>query len=208
MKRSINQDTKETTGGGFVDAVGINENWTLDSWAFAPLAKNGEGKPTLHFNFKNGPIGTRLVEWDIDEKYEIEQNKKSATSKLSDKEAVDKAVNASNGRLKQILGCFVPKDKISLEADDYADLGKKVVAMLDKYADKNEKLRIKTIYGNDGFLKISTSNGRFINSASEPIGDMEVKKWEAEQIAKNKKSSTPSTEEEVASKPKSESDWD
>jgi hypothetical protein len=211
MKRSINKDTKEVTGGGFVDVVGINENWTLDSYGFKALDKAGTGKPTLHFNFKNGPMNIRYVEWDIDEKREIENNQKAKAdgkSKLTDAEAVQRAVNASDGRLKQILGCFVPDDKISLDADGYAELGAKVVAMLDKYADKEEKLRIKTIYGNDGFLKVSEKNGRFVNLASEPIGDMILKKWELDQIKDNKKSATPSTEEEVASKPKSDSDWD
>lgn len=195
-KRSLNESTKETTGG-FVDVAGINTNWVLDSYGFGGLKKDGSGTPTLYFNFKNGAITTRLVEWDIDEANVIARNKANANSKLTDAEAVQKEINASNGRLMQILGCFVDRSKINIDADSYADLAKAVVAMLDSSTNKGEKLRMKTIYGKDGFVEFSTRNGRFINLTKDPIGDMRLNDWEKDQIKNNKKESTPSTSEEL-----------
>jgi hypothetical protein len=180
MKRSINQETKETSGG-FVDIAGINENWTLDSWGFKPLGKDGSGNPVLFFNFKNGPINVRYVEWDIDAANEIKNNK---NTNLSDEEVVQRAINSSNGRIKQILGCFVPKESIVIDADSYEELGKSVVATLDKSANKEEKLRMKAIYGKNGYLEISVRNGRFIQLAKDPIGDMKISDWESDKLKK------------------------
>lgn len=200
MKRSINQETKETSGG-FTEIAGISENWVLESYGYKPLAKNGVGNPVLAFHFKNGPLTTKLVEWDIDEAREIANNQKAVAegkSKISDEEAVNRAINASNGRITQILRCFVSKDEAVIDAESYADLANKVVSLLDKSKNKEEKLRMKTIYNKDGYLEFSTRNGRFINLAKDPIGDMELKQWEKDQIKNNKKSSTPDSEAEVA----------
>lgn len=191
-KRSINQDTKETTGG-FVDIAGINDNWMLDSYKFAPL-KDG-GSPILQFIFKNGAINVRLTEWDIDEAKEKERNQNNKNSKITDDEAVTKAYNAQNGRITQILRCFLNKEEVVINADTYADYSNAVIALLDKAKDKTQLLRMKTIYGSDGkYLEFSTRNGRFINLAKDPIGDMKITDWEKDRMKKE----NPTSEGELA----------
>lgn len=185
--RSINQETKETSGG-FVEVAGINDNWVLDSYGYGGLKKDGSGTPALWFTFQNGPINLRLAEYDVNETFERENNQKNTKSKITDDEAVDKAYNAQDGRLVQIIRCFLSKEEAVLTGKGFEELSKNIIALLDsKGKNKSEKIRLKVIYNKDGYLTVSTKNGRFIQLAKD-TNNLVLSDWEANEIKNNKKS--------------------
>lgn len=188
-KRSIGADTKETTGG-FSDVSGIREDWTLDTYGYGPIDKNGTGPSALFFNFKNGAISLRLAEFDITPESAASFNAKyPKKTPISDEEAYTKAIAQQDANLIQIARVFVDKSEADIKGDNFEQLAKNFVHLLTtKGKNLKANLRLKVIYNSGGFLKISTSNGRFINLASEPIGDMSLKDWEINEIKNNKKS--------------------
>lgn len=196
--RSINQETKETSGAGFIEVAGINDNWVLDAYGYGGLKKDGSGTPALWFTFQSGPINLRLAEYDVNETFERDNNKKNTKSKITDDEAVDKAYNAQDGRLVQIIRCFLNKEEAVLTGKGFEELSKNIIALLDsKGKNKSEKIRLKVIYNKEGFLTVSTRNGRFIQLAIDP-NNLVLSDWESNEIKNNKKSDTPTSEAALA----------
>ena len=203
-KRSLNENTKETSG--FSDVAGINEDWIMESYGYGSLKTDGTGTPALYFNFKNGPINLRLTEFDItlESAAKFNSSYPNADKPKTDEEVYEKQVKEQDARLIQIARVFVDKSEATIEGDDFTQLATNFVNLLTtKGKNLNEKLRLKVIYNSKGYLEISTKNGRFIQLASDPIGDMRLTDWEKERVKKD----SPDGDKDVENKEKKKTAW-
>lgn len=122
--------------------AGITENVQLKSVYFEALKQDGTGGNVLKFNFEDAAgRNFRHTEWEVD----VERQRQMAKQwgKDPDKQVAN-ALMGLSGRIKHILSCFMPKDKVVISGNTWDEFGGNVVALLgDAY--KGVDLRVKLI---------------------------------------------------------------
>ena len=122
--------------------AGINQNCRLLGVFFEALRQDGTGGNVLKFNFEDAAGRKfRHIEFEVD----VERTRNSAKQWGKDPEkAVANALMGLSGRIKHILSCFLPTDKVVISGNTWDEFGGNVVTLLgDAY--KGVDVRLKVI---------------------------------------------------------------
>ena len=135
----------ESTGSIYMNA-GINDNITLSN---VEVTKSPTGKDFIRFTFsdKDGKTA-EMTEW---------KNEKSMYVK-TDAE-LQKEDDRQFGRIMQIIKCYI-SEVPDVELNSFVDMINWVKTTLDG-VNKDTKLRLKVVYDNKGFIRVS-KNGIFV----------------------------------------------
>lgn len=135
----------ESTGSVYMNA-GINDNVTLSN---VEVAKSPTGKDFIRFTFSDADGKTaEMTEW---------KNEKSMYVK-TDAE-LQKEDDRQFGRIMQIIKCYI-SEVPDVELNSFVDMINWVKTTLDG-VNKDTKLRLKVVYDNKGFIRVS-KNGIFV----------------------------------------------
>jgi hypothetical protein len=135
----------ESTGSVFMNA-GINDNVTLSN---VEVAKSPTGKDFIRFTFSDADGKTaEMTEW---------KNEKSMYVK-TDAE-LQKEDDRQFGRIMQIIKCYI-SEVPDVELNSFIDMINWVKTTLNG-VNKDTKLRLKVVYDNKGFIRVS-KNGIFV----------------------------------------------
>lgn len=121
--------------------VGINDNVTL---ANCEVLKSPQGRDYIKFEFvnENGQIA-QMTEW---------KNEKNMWIKTDDD--LQQRDNQQFGRILQILGS-IAENLPEVEFNSFAEMINWVASVAKQYIPLNKKLRLKVIYDNKGYTKVS-----------------------------------------------------
>ena len=128
--------------------AGINQNVRLLGVFFEALRQDGTGGNVLKFNFEDASGRKfRHTEFEVD----VERQRQQAKQWGKDPEKqVRNALMGLSGRIKHILSCFIPKDKVVITGNTWDEFGGNVVALLgDAY--KGVDVRVKLILNNKDY---------------------------------------------------------
>ena len=128
--------------------AGINQNCRLLGVFFEALRQDGTGGNVLKFNFEDSAGRKfRHIEFEVD----VERTRQSAKQWGKDPEkAVANALMGLSGRIKHILACFLPADKVVISGNTWDEFGGNVVTLLgDAY--KGVDVRLKVILNNKDY---------------------------------------------------------
>lgn len=132
--------------------VGINENVALQS---VNVLKSPQGRDYIEFVFTNSEGQTAtMTEW---------KNEKNIWIKTD--EDLQKRDDQQFGRILQIMDCFYT-ERPEFEGNSFAEMINWVKTKLDQFVNSNlpkVDLRLKVIYDNKGYTKVST-NGLFVET--------------------------------------------
>lgn len=135
----------ESTGSIYMNA-GINDNVTLSN---VEVAKSPTGKDFIRFTFSDADGKTaEMTEW---------KNEKSMYVK-TDAE-LQKEDDRQFGRIMQIIKCYI-SEVPDVELNSFIDMINWVKTTLNG-VNKDTKLRLKVVYDNKGFIRVS-KNGIFV----------------------------------------------
>lgn len=135
----------ESTGSVYMNA-GINDNVTLSN---VEVAKSPTGKDFIRFTFSDADGKTaEMTEW---------KNEKSMYVK-TDAE-LQKEDDRQFGRIMQIIKCYI-SEVPDVELNSFIDMINWVKTILNG-VNKDTKLRLKVVYDNKGFIRVS-KNGIFV----------------------------------------------
>lgn len=135
----------ESTGSIYMNA-GINDNVTLSN---VEVAKSPTGKDFIRFTFSDADGKTaEMTEW---------KNEKSMYVK-TDVE-LQKEDDRQFGRIMQIIKCYI-SEVPDVELNSFVDMINWVKTTLNG-VNKDTKLRLKVVYDNKGFIRVS-KNGIFV----------------------------------------------
>lgn len=122
--------------------AGINQNVRLLGVFFEALRKDGTGGNVLKFNFEDAS-GRRFRHTEFEVDVEREKQMAKQWGKDPDK-AVRNALMGLSGRIKHILSCYLPADKVVITGNSWDEFGGNVVTLLGD-AFKGIDVRIKLI---------------------------------------------------------------
>ncbi len=128
--------------------AGINQNVRLLGVFFEALRQDGTGGNVLKFNFEDeSGRKFRHTEFEVD----VERQKQMAKQwgKDPDKQ-VRNALMGLSGRVKHILSCYIPKDKVVITGNTWDEFGGNVVSLLGD-AFKGVDVRVKLILNNKDY---------------------------------------------------------
>ena len=135
-------NTTETPKSNAPMPAGINQNVRLLGVFFEALRQDGTGGNVLKFNFEDAS-GRRFrhTEFEVD----VERTRQQAKQWGNDPEkSVRNALMGLSGRIKHILSCFLPTDKVVITGNTWDEFGGNVVTLLgDAY--KGVDVRVKLI---------------------------------------------------------------
>lgn len=135
----------ESTGSIYMNA-GINDNVTLSN---VEVTKSPTGKDFIRFTFSDADGKTaEMTEW---------KNEKSMYVK-TDAE-LQKEDDRQFGRIMQIIKCYI-SEVPDVELNSFVDMINWVKTTLNE-VNKDTKLRLKVVYDNKGFIRVS-KNGIFV----------------------------------------------
>lgn len=135
----------ESTGSIYMNA-GINDNVTLSN---VEVTKSPTGKDFIRFTFSDADGKTaEMTEW---------KNEKNMYVK-TDAE-LQKEDDRQFGRIMQIIKCYI-SEVPDVELNSFVDMINWVKTTLDG-VNKDTKLRLKVVYDNKGFIRVS-KNGIFV----------------------------------------------
>lgn len=135
----------ESTGSIYMNA-GINDNVTLSN---VEVTKSPTGKDFIRFTFSDADGKTaEMTEW---------KNEKNMYVK-TDAE-LQKEDDRQFGRMIQIIKCYMSEIP-DVELNSFVDMINWVKTTLDG-VNKDTKLRLKVVYDNKGFIRVS-KNGIFV----------------------------------------------
>lgn len=135
----------ESTGSIYMNA-GINDNVTLSD---VEVTKSPTGKDFIRFTFSDADGKTaEMTEW---------KNEKSMYVK-TDAE-LQKEDDRQFGRIMQIIKCYI-SEVPDVELNSFVDMINWVKTTLNG-VNKDTKLRLKVVYDNKGFIRVS-KNGIFV----------------------------------------------
>ena len=135
----------ESTGSIYMNA-GINDNVTLSN---VEVTKSPTGKDFIRFTFSDADGKTaEMTEW---------KNEKNMYVK-TDAE-LQKEDDRQFGRIMQIIKCYI-SEVPDVELNSFVDMINWVKTTLDG-VNKDTKLRLKIVYDNKGFIRVS-KNGIFV----------------------------------------------
>ena len=143
----------ESTGNWM--PVGINENVTLTK---CEVLKSPQGRTYIQFEFSNelGQIA-QMTEW---------KNEKNIW--IKDDEELQIRDNQQFGRILQVLNSIAP-NLPDVEFNNFVEMVNWVAEVANQYIPLQKKLRLKVIYDNKGYTKVS-NYGIFV----EPINVKET----------------------------------
>ena len=128
--------------------AGINQNVRLLGVFFEALRQDGTGGNVLKFNFED-EAGRKFRHTEFEVDVERERRNAAQWGKDPDKQ-VRNALMGLSGRVKHILSCFIPKDKVVITGNTWDEFGGNVVALLgDAY--KGVDVRVKLILNNKDY---------------------------------------------------------
>lgn len=135
----------ESTGSIYMNA-GINDNVTLSN---VEVTKSPTGKDFIRFTFSDADGKTaEMTEW---------KNEKNMYVK-TDAE-LQKEDDRQFGRIMQIIKCYISEIP-DVELNSFVSMINWVKTILDG-VNKDTKLRLKVVYDNKGFIRVS-KNGIFV----------------------------------------------
>lgn len=144
---NIDNSIESPKSGGPIPA-GINQNVRLLGVFFEALRQDGTGGNVLKFNFEDeAGRKFRHTEFEVD----VERQKQMAKQWGKDPDTqVRNALMGLSGRVKHILSCFIPKDKVVITGNTWDEFGGNVVTLLgDAY--KGVDVRVKLILNNKDY---------------------------------------------------------
>lgn len=128
--------------------AGINQNVRLLGVFFEALRQDGTGGNVLKFNFEDAS-GRRFrhTEFEVD----VERQRMQAKQWGKDPEKqVRNALMGLSGRIKHILSCYLPADKVVISGNTWDEFGGNVVTLLGE-AFKGVDVRVKLILNNKDY---------------------------------------------------------
>lgn len=134
-----------TTGSAYIP-VGINDNVVLKE---VNVNKSPSGLDFLEIVFEQNGATATMTEW---------KNTKSQWIKTD--EELQNRDNLQFGRIMQILNCYYSEIE-DVELNSFADMINWVKAKLTPMIATNKNLRLKVVYDNRGYTRVS-SNGIFV----------------------------------------------
>ena len=156
--------------------AGINQNCQLLGVFFEPLRQDGTGGNVIKFNFVDSAGRKfRHTEFEV----EADRVKQSAQQWGKDPDAaLRNALTGLAGRVKHILSCFLPADKVVITGNTWDEFGGNVVALLgDAY--KGVDVRVKLILNNKDYTMFPKQAFRpFIQRMDVPDTLQIDAKWE------------------------------
>lgn len=122
--------------------AGINQNVRLLGVFFEALRQDGTGGNVLKFNFEDeSGRKFRHTEFEVD----VERERSNAKQWGKDPEKqVRNALMGLSGRIKHILSCYIPKDKVVITGNTWDEFGGNIVTLLGD-AFKGIDCRVKLI---------------------------------------------------------------
>lgn len=156
--------------------AGINENCQLVGVYFESLRADGTGGNVLKFNFEDAAGRKfRHTEFEV----EVDRVRQNAKQWGKDPEAaVRNALTGLAGRIKHILSCFLPADKVVITGNTWDEFGGNVVAILGD-AFKGVDVRLKLILNNKDYTMFPKQAFRpFIQRMDTPNTLAVDEKWE------------------------------
>jgi hypothetical protein len=128
--------------------AGINQNVRLLGVFFEALRQDGTGGNVLKFNFEDAS-GRRFRHTEFEVEVERVKQQAAQWGKDPDK-SVRNALMGLSGRIKHIMSCFMPKDKVVITGNTWDEFGGNVVTLLgDTY--KGIDVRVKLILNNKDY---------------------------------------------------------
>jgi hypothetical protein len=141
-------NTTETPKSNSPMPAGINQNVRLLGVFFEALRQDGTGGNVLKFNFEDAS-GRRFrhTEFEVD----VERTRQQAKQWGNDPEkSVRNALMGLSGRIKHILSCYLPADKVVITGNTWDEFGGNVVTLLGD-AFKGIDVRVKLILNNKDY---------------------------------------------------------
>ena len=128
--------------------AGINQNVRLLGVFFEALRQDGTGGNVLKFNFEDAS-GRRFRHTEFEVDVERERSNAKQWGKDPEKQ-VRNALMGLSGRIKHILSCFLPADKVVIQGNTWDDFGGNIVTLLgDAY--QGIECRVKLILNNKDY---------------------------------------------------------
>jgi hypothetical protein len=128
--------------------AGINQNVRLLGVFFEALRQDGTGGNVLKFNFEDA-AGRRFRHTEFEVDVERERSNAQQWGKDPDKQ-VRNALMGLSGRIKHIMSCFLPADKVVIQGNTWDEFGGNIVTMLGE-AYKGIDVRVKLILNNKDY---------------------------------------------------------
>ncbi len=172
---NIDNTTEAPKASGPIPA-GINENCQLVGVYFEALRQDGTGGNVLKFNFEDAAGRKfRHTEFEV----EVDRVRANAQQWGKDPEAsVRNALTGLAGRIKHILSCFLPKDKVVITGNTWDEFGGNVVSILGD-AFKGVDVRLKLILNNKDYTMFPKQAFRPFCQRMDMPNTLEVDaKWE------------------------------
>jgi hypothetical protein len=156
--------------------AGIQENVNLVGVYFESLRSDGTGGNVLKFNFEDA-AGRKFRHTE----FEVEVDRVRANAKQWGKDpeaSVRNALTGLAGRIKHILSCFLPADKVVITGNTWDEFGGNVVAILGD-AFRGVDVRVKLILNNKDYTMFPKQAFRpFIQRMDTPNTLAVDTKWE------------------------------
>ena len=156
--------------------AGIQENVNLVGVYFESLRSDGTGGNVLKFNFEDA-AGRKFRHTE----FEVEVDRVRANAKQWGKDpeaSVRNALTGLAGRIKHILSCFLPADKVVITGNTWDEFGGNVVAILGD-AFRGVDVRVKLILNNKDYTMFPKQAFRpFIQRMDMPNTLAIDTKWE------------------------------
>jgi len=172
---NIDNTTEAPKASGPIPA-GITENVQLVAVYFEALRQDGSGGNVLKFNFEDSAGRKfRHTEFEV----EVDRVRQNAAQWGKDPEAqVRNALTGLAGRIKHILSCFLPKDKVVITGNTWDEFGGNVVSILGQ-AFKGVDVRVKLILNNKDYTMFPKQAFRpFVQRMDTPNTLVVDAKWE------------------------------
>ncbi len=128
--------------------AGINQNVRLLGVFFEALRQDGTGGNVLKFNFEDAS-GRRFRHTEFEVDVERERSNAKQWGKDPEKQ-VRNALMGLSGRVKHILSCFLPADKVVIQGNTWDEFGGNIVTLLGD-AFKGIDVRVKLILNNKDY---------------------------------------------------------
>lgn len=128
--------------------AGINQNVRLLGVFFEALRQDGTGGNVLKFNFEDAS-GRRFRHTEFEVDVENERMRAKQWGKDPEKQVRNSLMGLS-GRIKHILSCYLPTDKVVISGNTWDEFGGNVVTLLGD-AFKGIDVRVKLIYNNKDY---------------------------------------------------------
>ncbi len=172
---NIDSTTEAPKASGPIPA-GINENVQLKAVYFEALRQDGTGGNVLKFNFEDA-AGRKFRHTE----FEVEVDRVRANAQQWGKDpdkSVRNALTGLAGRIKHILACFIPKDKVVITGNTWDEFGGNVVTILGD-AFKGVDVRVKLILNNKDYTMFPKQAFRPFVQRMDTPNTLEVDaKWE------------------------------